>query len=110
MAMTDEELSRLVMSIDDNDIEIIPSNGSELGESLDFLPDHFAIRSQVIPPSAIDNPPTMPSPISTAITRSDPQVSEVSESAFSSDLTGSRACLVFARNSKMKRSPSVSMG
>lgn len=87
--MTDEELSRLVMSIDENDIEIIPSNGSELDESLDFLPDHFAVRNQEIPPTVVNNPPAMPSPIRTSITRSDSQASEVSQSTFASDLLAS---------------------
>ncbi|UJR27266.1 hypothetical protein I4U23_008561 [Adineta vaga] len=44
--MTEIDLSALVTSIDENDIEIIPSNGSELNDQLDFMPDHFAIDNR----------------------------------------------------------------
>jgi hypothetical protein len=39
--MTDEDVFSLVTSIDENDIEIIPSN-----EQLDFIPDYFAMNNR----------------------------------------------------------------
>jgi hypothetical protein len=41
--MTDEDLFSLVTSIDENDIEIIPSN-----EQMDFIPDYFAMDNRNI--------------------------------------------------------------
>ena len=47
--MTEEDLSALVTSIDENDIEIIPSNDSDNNdEQLEFLPDHFAISQRPV--------------------------------------------------------------
>ena len=40
--MTEEDLSALVTSIDENDIEIIPSNGADFTDQLHFMQDHFA--------------------------------------------------------------------
>lgn len=40
--MNEEDLSALVTSIDENDIEIIHSNGSEMGDQLEFLPEYFS--------------------------------------------------------------------
>jgi hypothetical protein len=49
--MTEEDLSALVTSIDENDIEIIPSNGSDISDQLDFVPDHFSIDNPIIIPN-----------------------------------------------------------
>ena len=87
MAMTDEDLARLVMSIDENDIEIIPSNGSESDDQLDFLPNHFALPQEQIPPTVVDHPPTVPLPVNTTIARLDSQDSEVSCWRLFSDLS-----------------------
>lgn len=37
----EDDITRLVTSIDENDIEIIPSN-----EQLEFIPDHFIIENR----------------------------------------------------------------
>jgi len=51
--MTEEDLSALVTSIDENDIEIIPSNGSDISDQLDFVPDHFSIDNRNVNPIII---------------------------------------------------------
>jgi hypothetical protein len=72
--MTDEDLSMLVTSIDENDIEIIPSSDSERNELLTFLSDHFAPNDEVI------NPPVVPvQTVTTITTNSNHEVPEVIE-------------------------------
>ncbi|CAF0756587.1 unnamed protein product [Adineta ricciae] len=44
--MTEEDLSALVTSIDENDIEIISSNGADFTDQLHFMHDHFAPTSR----------------------------------------------------------------
>ena len=51
--MTEEDLSALVTSIDENDIEIIPSNGSDT----DFVNDYFVINDRNVNPPP---PPIVP--------------------------------------------------
>lgn len=41
--MTDEDVTALVTSIDENDIEIISSDGSEIDHDLDFINEHFSV-------------------------------------------------------------------
>jgi len=62
--MTEEDLSALVTSIDENDIIIIPSNGSENNDQLDFVPDHFSVTV---------NPPIVSSQ-TTSLIRADSEV------------------------------------
>ncbi|CAF1147650.1 unnamed protein product [Rotaria sordida] len=52
--MTEEDISALVTSIDENDIEIIPSNGSEINDQLNFISGHFSIDNRNL------NPPIVP--------------------------------------------------
>jgi hypothetical protein len=52
--MTEEDLYALVTSIDENDIEILPTNGSETNDQLEFVTDHFAINDRNV------NPPIIP--------------------------------------------------
>ncbi|CAF1236454.1 unnamed protein product [Adineta steineri] len=58
--MSEEDLSALVTSIDENDIEIIPSNGYEINDELDFMPDHFTTDNRNIDTSDETIPPTIP--------------------------------------------------
>jgi len=51
--MSEENLSALVTSIDENDIEIIPSNGSEINDELDFVPDEFVIENRNVNPNIV---------------------------------------------------------
>ncbi|CAF0835441.1 unnamed protein product [Rotaria sp. Silwood1] len=52
--MTEEDISALVTSIDENDIEIIPSNGSDINDQLNFISEHFSIDNRNF------NPPIVP--------------------------------------------------
>ena len=51
--MTEEDLSALVTSIDENDIIIIPSNGSDINDQLDFATDHFTINERRVDPPIV---------------------------------------------------------
>ena len=58
--MTEEDLSALVTSIDENDIEIIPSNGADFTDQLHFMHDHFGpinqqMEASLAPPISIIN-------------------------------------------------------
>ena len=58
--MNDEDLLRLVTSIDENDIEIIASNTSDIGDQLEFISDHFAIHADdPIPVGMSSDPPAL---------------------------------------------------
>lgn len=46
--MAEEDLSALVTSIDENDIIIIPSNGSENNGGFDFVPDDFSVNPPIV--------------------------------------------------------------
>ena len=73
--MNDEDLLRLVTSIDENDIEIIGSNSSETGDQLEFIPDHFAIRTGTTIPVAMPSEPPTPPSVPVKVDREDPEVS-----------------------------------
>jgi hypothetical protein len=51
--MNEENLSALVTSIDENDIEIIPSNGSEISDQSDFVLDQFVIENRNVNPNIV---------------------------------------------------------
>ena len=70
--MTDEDLSALVTSIDENDIIIIPSNGSETNDQLDFVPDHFAIDQQ-----SVHVNPSLPPSQTRSLIRQDSEVNDL---------------------------------
>ena len=90
--MTEEDLSALVTSIDENDIEIIPSNGSDINEQLDFVNDYFVINDRNVMP-----PPPPIVPIQTPrLIREDPEVIFLLKIFI--------LLLVFKRNLKMKHS------
>lgn len=67
--MTDEDLSALVTSIDENDIIIIPSNGSDTNDHMDFVPDHFAINQPTVHVN-----PSLPISQTTSLIRQDSEV------------------------------------
>lgn len=67
--MTEEDLSAMVTSIDENDIIVIPSNDFENNENLDFVPDHFAIDHQ-----AVHVNPTIPPNPTRSLIRQDSEV------------------------------------
>lgn len=69
MMNEDEDFTALVTLIDENDIEIIPSNGSELNDQLEFVPDYFTIDNRNV------NPPIPIVPIqTTSLIREDSEV------------------------------------
>ncbi|CAF2353916.1 unnamed protein product [Rotaria sp. Silwood2] len=55
--MTEEDISALVTSIDENDIEIIPSNDSEINDQLDFISEHFSIDNINLNPPIVSIQP-----------------------------------------------------
>ncbi len=57
-SMTEEDLSTLVTSIDENDIEIISSNGWEQNDPSDVVIDYFAIDDRNVSPPIVPNPTT----------------------------------------------------
>ena len=58
--MTEEDISILVTSIDENGIEIIPSNDSEIDDQLTFVPDHFSIHNRSVNPPVASIQPVHP--------------------------------------------------
>jgi len=64
--MSEEDLSALVTSIDENDIEIIPSN-----EPMDFIPDYFAMDNRNVHTPSVPIPTINPT---ARLTREDSEV------------------------------------
>lgn len=67
--MSEEDLSAMVTSIDENDIIVIPSNDFENDENMDFVPDHFAIDHQ-----SVHVTPPIPPTQTRSFIRQDPEV------------------------------------
>ncbi len=68
--MSEEDLSALVTSIDENDIEILTTNGSDVNDQLDFLSDHFSIDNR-----NLNSPIVVPIQTTTRLIREDSEVS-----------------------------------